>query len=58
MTTLEIGVFASHGGSNLQAIVDACKNGIINAKVKVIISNNSKSLALERGRNENIPCYH
>jgi phosphoribosylglycinamide formyltransferase-1 len=55
---LNIGVFASHGGSNLQAIIDACKNQSLNAKVCVVISNNSSSFALERARNAGIPGFH
>jgi len=53
-----IAVFASGGGSDLQAIVDGCKLGKINAAVAVAISNNSKSMALERARAENIPAFH
>ena len=55
---MNIAVFASHGGSDLQAIVDGCKTGRINAKVAVVISNNGDSTALQRAENENIPCYH
>ena len=58
MEVLKIAVFASHGGSNLQAILDACKNGTLNAQVVTIISNNSKSHALVRGKRENIPSFH
>lgn len=58
MPIFKIGILASHGGSNLQAIVDACKDGVLEAEVSVVISNNSKSLALQRARDENIPCYH
>lgn len=55
---MNIAVFASHGGSDLQAIIDGCKNHAINAKVVVVISNNSDSMALQRAVNENIPNYH
>ena len=55
---MNIAVFASHGGSDLQAIIDGCKNELINAKVTVVISNNSDSLALKRAQSENIPSYH
>ncbi len=58
MKELRLGVLASHGGTNLQAIMDACKQGRLNARVCVIISNNSKSVALERARREGIPGYH
>lgn len=58
MATLKLGVFASHGGSNLQAVIDGCKNKIFDGKVCVVISNNLKSYALERAKNENITCFH
>ena len=55
---MNIAVFASHGGSDLQAIINGCKNELMNAKVTVVISNNSDSLALQRAKKENIPAYH
>ena len=55
---MNIAVFASHGGSDLQAIIDGCKNGQINATVVVVISNNKDSVALQRAKNENIPNFH
>lgn len=58
MAYLKMAVFASHGGSNLQAILDACKTGKIRGKVALVISNNSKSYALERAKKEGIPHYH
>ena len=35
---MNIAVFASHGGSDLQAIIDGCKNKQINATVAVVIT--------------------
>ncbi|MCX7736378.1 MAG: phosphoribosylglycinamide formyltransferase [Candidatus Kapabacteria bacterium] len=58
MNKIKLGFLASHGGSNMQAIIDACKSGTINAVPVVVISNNSNSMALERARNEGIPAYH
>lgn len=55
---MNIAVFASHGGSDLQAIIDGCKNKKINANVSVVISNNRDSKALSRAEKENIPSYH
>lgn len=55
---MNIAVFASHGGSDLQAIIDGCKNEKINATVAVVISNNKDSVALQRAENENIPNFH
>jgi len=45
---LRLGVLASGGGSNLQAILDACADGRLEAEVRVVISNNLGSGALER----------
>ena len=58
MMNLRLGFLASGGGSNLQAIIDACKNGHLKAKCCVIISNNSKSKASKRGIDERIPTAH
>jgi len=58
MATLHLGFLASHGGSNMQAIIDACKDGRLDATPCVAISNNSDSMALQRARNEGIPWYH
>lgn len=58
MPTLHLGFLASHGGSNLQAILDACKAGRLDAVPCVVIGNNSDSLALARARREGIPAYH
>ena len=55
---MNIAVFVSHGGSDLQAIIDGCKNEQINATVTVVISNNGNSMALQRAKNENIPSFH
>jgi len=53
-----IAVFASGGGSDLQAIVDACKSKHLDARVVAVISNNSGSGALQRAGNEGIPAFH
>ena len=55
---MNIAVFASHSGSDLQAIIDACKSNLISAKVCAVISNNSGSLALQRARDNGIPAFH
>ena len=57
-TPLRLGFFASHGGTNMQAIVDACNDGRLAATPCVVISNNSASEALNRARRESIPAYH
>lgn len=45
MSILNLGIFSSHGGSNLQAIIDSCRQGELNVNVRAVISNNSNSLA-------------
>ena len=55
---MNIAVFASHGGSDLQAIIDGCKSNKIGANVSVVVSNNGSSMALHRANNEGIPSYH
>ena len=57
-TPLRLGFFASHGGTNMQAIIDACNDGRLAATPCVVISNNSVSEALNRARRESIPAYH
>ncbi len=51
---MKIAVFASHGGSNMQALIDNCKSGAINGQIAVVICNNRKAYALERARQHNI----
>lgn len=48
-------VLVSGQGSNLQAIIDACKNKEISAQVVAVISNKEDAYGLERARKENIP---
>ncbi len=58
MAHINLGVFVSGGGTNLQSIINACEAGRIEATVTVVISNKKKSYALERARHHNIPAYH
>ena len=55
---LKLGFLASHTGSNMQAIIDACATGMLAAAPRVVISNNSRSGALTRARQANIAAYH
>lgn len=52
---LRIGALASGGGSNLQAIIDRCADGSLDAEVALILSNNPAAGALERARAAGIP---
>lgn len=54
---MNIAVFASHNGSDLQAIIDACKSGAIHARVCAVLSNNAGSRALQRAEEEGIRGY-
>jgi phosphoribosylglycinamide formyltransferase-1 len=42
----------------MQAVIDACKSGRLNASPRVVISNNSGSGALQRAKHEGIACVH
>ena len=55
---MRLGVLVSGSGTNLQAIIDACERGDLDAEVRVVISNNSDSRALQRARAAGIPAYH
>ncbi|MFT7688000.1 MAG: phosphoribosylglycinamide formyltransferase-1 [Candidatus Azotimanducaceae bacterium] len=54
----KLGVLVSHRGSNFQAIIDACNEGRINARVVIAVSNNSRSEGLIRAKLENIDTAH
>lgn len=52
---LKVGVLVSGGGTNLQAIIDSIKSGIItNTEIKVVISNNPNAYALTRAKENGI----
>lgn len=51
----KIAVLVSGGGTNLQALIDAEKSGIItDGEIKLVISNNENAYALERAMNNGI----
>ena len=53
---LKVVVLVSGGGTNLQAIIDGVKGGVIrNTKIVGVISNNKNAYALERARENHIP---
>ncbi|OQY97556.1 MAG: phosphoribosylglycinamide formyltransferase [Chloroflexi bacterium UTCFX4] len=47
-------VLISGTGSNLQAILDACARGELNARVVAVISNNADAFGLTRARRANV----
>jgi phosphoribosylglycinamide formyltransferase-1 len=55
---LRLGFLASHGGSNVQAILDACREGRLDAEPCVVISNNSDAMVLDRAMAARIPGFH
>ena len=53
-----IGVLISGRGSNLQAIVDATRNGTLDATVAVVMSNRADAAGLARAREAGIETLH
>lgn len=52
---LNIAVLVSGGGTNLQALIDAQKNGIITSgEIKLVVSSNKNAYALKRAENAGI----
>lgn len=58
MNTSRLVVLISGNGSNLQAILDACKSGELNAKVVSVISNKADAYGLTRARNAGIEAIY
>lgn len=58
MKKLKLGFMASHGGSNMQAIINNIKSGNLSASAEFLISNNSNSGAIEKAVKEGLPYYH
>ena len=56
MLKAKVCVLVSGGGTNLQAIIDATKSGVINsAEVAVVVASNPTAYALERAKQNGIP---
>jgi len=55
---VNISVLASHGGSTLQAVLDAISNHELNATVGIVISNNSRCGAMTRAKLARVPTAH
>lgn len=54
MEKKRIGVLISGGGTNLQALIDACEKGEINGEIAVVLSNKEDAFGLERARKAGI----
>ena len=55
---IRLAVLASHGGSTLQALIDACADGAIDTEIALVISNNSQAGAMARAQTAGIPTQH
>jgi len=55
---MNIGVLASHEGTTLQQMLDACADGRIAAQISVVVSNNSRAGALVRARQAGVRALH
>ncbi|MBE7046903.1 MAG: phosphoribosylglycinamide formyltransferase [Ruminococcaceae bacterium] len=55
MLKAKIAVLVSGGGTNLQALIDAQKSGVITSgEITLVISSSPKAYAIERAKNNNI----
>jgi len=54
---LKIGVLVSGGGTNLQAILDACANQTLPGKVVFVGSDNPDAFGLTRAKNSGVPAF-
>ena len=51
---LNLGILISGRGSNMLNLVNASQRGLINSKVKIVISNNSNSSGIDKAKRKNI----
>jgi phosphoribosylglycinamide formyltransferase-1 len=54
---IQIGALISGGGTNLQAIIDACNGGQISAQMVFVGADNPEAGGLERARRDNIATF-
>ena len=52
---MKLGFLASHNGSNMQAILDGCRDGAIAAEPSLLICNNRNAQAIERANAIGMP---
>ena len=50
----KIAVLISGNGSNLEALIDACKKNVINGSIDIVISNNPGAYGIQRAKNHSI----
>ena len=51
---LNLGILISGRGSNMLNLVNASQRGLINSKVKIVISNNNNSSGIDKAKRKNI----
>jgi len=56
-TTLRIGVLGSGSGSNMQSVVDAVRDGTLDAEIRVVLSDVAGAKILDRASQHNIPSH-
>lgn len=54
---MRIAFFASHGGSNMQAILDAAQSGELHATPSLLICNNPNAQAIKRAKSSDMPVF-
>jgi len=52
--SLKLAVFVSGGGSNLQSIIDKVEAGILDAEIRLVLSNSPDAYGLERAKKHGI----
>jgi phosphoribosylglycinamide formyltransferase-1 len=57
MSGLRIAVLVSGGGTNLQSLIDATKEGTLKSTLVCVVSNKEKAYGLERARQNGIPAF-
>ena len=53
----KLGVMASGDGSNFEALVEACRCGLLKGKVEMLVVNNHECGALKRAERLHVPCH-
>ncbi|CCH49168.1 phosphoribosylglycinamide formyltransferase [Pseudodesulfovibrio piezophilus] len=53
--SLPIAVLVSGSGSNLQSIIDRIEEGVLDAEIKLIVSNKARAYGIERAKKHGIP---
>jgi phosphoribosylglycinamide formyltransferase-1 len=53
----KIAVFISGGGTDLQALIDGSKSGILNARIVLVVSSKEEAYGLVRAKDEGIPSF-